>query len=223
MDGRLTAINRNEVLLYLGWRGGVLDPAQEAEIARCETLLLETARPRVVWRRFPLDADGTPVGTELRPEGQDVKDLLRGCEAVIFFAATLGAEAESLLRRAQLRNMADAVILDACGSAAVENVCDNLCADLAAAEAPRFLTDRFSPGYGDLPFAQQPDFCRLLDVQRRIGVSVTDSGLMLPQKSVTALMGVSPVPAEKRSRGCAYCELFSNCSYRKDGASCGKN
>ena len=219
MDGRLTAINRNEVLLYLGWRGGVLDPAQEAEIARCETLLLETARPRVVC----LDADGTPVGTELRPEGRDVKDLLRGCEAVIFFAATLGAEAESLLRRAQLRNMADAVILDACGSAAVENVCDNLCADLAAAEAPRFLTDRFSPGYGDLPFAQQPDFCRLLDVQRRIGVSVTDSGLMLPQKSVTALMGVSPVPAEKRSRGCAYCELFSNCSYRKDGASCGKN
>ena len=223
MDGRLTAINRNEVLLYLGWRGGVLDPAQEAEIARCETLLLETARPRVVWRLFPLDADGTPVGTELRPEGQDVKDLLRGCEAVIFFAATLGAEAESLLRRAQLRNMADAVILDACGSAAVENVCDNLCADLAAAEAPRFLTDRFSPGYGDLPFAQQPDFCRLLDVQRRIGVSVTDSGLMLPQKSVTALMGVSPVPAPRRSRGGAYCELFSNCSYRKDGASCGKN
>lgn len=223
MDGRLTAINRNEVLLYLGWRGGDLDPALEADIARCEAQLMAAARPRVVWRRFSLDGDGNPVGTELRPEGRDVKDLLSGCEAVIFFAATLGAEAEALLRRAQLRDMAEAVILDACGSAAVENVCDNLCADLAAAEAPCFLTDRFSPGYGDLPFSQQPDFCRLLDVQRRIGVTLTDSGLMLPQKSVTALVGVSPVPVERRSRGCAYCELFSNCSYRKDGVSCGKN
>lgn len=222
MDGRLTGLNRNEVLLYLGWRGGGLDPALTADIDRCEALLMKTARPRVVWRRFPLGADGTPIGTDFRPGGEDVQRLLHGCEAMIVFAATLGAEAERLIRRAQAVDMADAVILDACGSAAVENVCDNLCADLAAAEAPRYLTDRFSPGYGDLPFSQQPDFCRLLDVGRRIGVTLTDSGLMLPQKSVTALLGVSPVPTEKRSRGCAYCNMFETCSYRKDGGSCGK-
>ena len=222
MDGRLTGLNRNEVLLYLGCHGGGIDPALAEDIGRCEALLMKTARPRVVWRRFPLDADGAPVGTDFRPAGDDVKRLLRGCTAMIVFAATLGAEAERLIRRAQAVDMADAVILDACGSAAVENVCDNLCADLAAAEAPLFLTDRFSPGYGDLPFSQQPDFCRLLDVERRIGVTLTDSGLMLPQKSVTALLGVSPVPTPKRPRGCASCNLFENCAYRKDGVSCGQ-
>lgn len=222
MDGRLTGLNRNEVLLYLGYRGGGLDPALAADIGRCEALLMKAARPRVVWRRFPLDADGNPSGTDFRPAGEDVKRLLRGCTAMIVFAATLGAEAERLIRRAQAIDMADAVILDACGSAAIENVCDNLCADLAAAEAPLYLTDRFSPGYGDLPFSQQPDFCRLLDVGRRIGVTLTDSGLMLPQKSVTALLGVSPVPTEKRPRGCAYCRMFETCAYRKDGVSCGE-
>lgn len=208
------------MLLYLGYRGGGIPDTVEADIARCGSLLLQTARPRLVWRRFPLTPDGLPVGTEFRPQGEDVKTLLAGCEAVVFFAATLGAEAEALLRRAQVTDMSDAVILDACGSAAIENVCDNFCADLAAEEAPLFPTDRFSPGYGDLPFAQQPDFCRLLDVGRRIGVTLSPSGLMLPQKSVTALIGLSPVPTKKRSRGCACCHLFEHCAYRKEGKTC---
>lgn len=223
MQPRLTGPDRREVLLYLGCRGGTVTPDMDADIARCEALLLQTARPRVVWRRFPLLPDGSLAGTDFRPRGEDVRTLLHGCEAVILFAATLGAEAEALIRRAQVTDMADAVILDACASAAIENVCDNLCDDFAAAEAPLYLTDRFSPGYGDLPFAQQPDLCRLLDVGRRIGVTLSPGGLMVPQKSVTALIGVSPVPVKKRARGCLDCDLFSTCSYRKEGASCGKN
>lgn len=219
-EARLTGLRWNEVLLYLGYRGGGIPAKVEADIARCGSLLLHTARPRLVWRRFALTTDGQPVGTEFRPQGKDVRALLAGCEAVVFFAATLGAEAEALLRRAQITDMSDAVILDACGSAAIENVCDNFCADLAAEEAPLIPTDRFSPGYGDLPFAQQPDFCRLLDVGRRIGVTLSPSGLMLPQKSVTALVGLSPVPVKKRSAGCASCNLFDSCAYRKEGKTC---
>ena len=120
------------------------------------------------------------------------------------------------------RDMAKALILDAAASAAVENVCDNLCADLAEALAPQYLTDRFSPGYGDLPLSQQKELFRLLDVTRRIGVSLSESGLMVPQKSVTALIGVSDHPQPKRSRGCETCTMFADCAYRKDGKNCGK-
>lgn len=221
MQARLTGLNHNEALTYLGYRGGPLPPDAEADIARCEALLLRTVRPRAVWRRFTLGPDGGFVGAAFRPEGNDVPRLLAGCEAVICFAATLGMEFEALMRRTQARSMADAVVLDACGSAAIENVCDNLCADLAGAEAPLCLTDRFSPGYGDFPLTQQHAFCAMLDAARRIGVTLSDSGLMTPQKSVTALMGVSAVPTEKRARGCAYCGRFSTCSYRKDGITCG--
>ena len=137
-------------------------------------------------------------------------------------AATLGMEVEQLLRRTQARDMALAVILDAAASAAIENVCDNLCADLAETFAPRYLTERFSPGYGDLPISQQAELFRLLDIARRIGISLSESGLMVPQKSVTALIGVSDRPQIRRSRGCEACAMFADCAYRKGGTSCGK-
>ncbi len=220
MEARLTGIDRAEALRYLGCKSA--EPPAELldDLIRCEKRLLETARPRLVWRRFPLGPDGSPEGTAFSPAGEDVKRLLSGCGAIVFFAATLGAECERLLRQAQASSMADAVLLDALASAAIENVCDNFCADLAAMEAPAHLTDRFSPGYGDMPLTQQEDFCRLLDTSRRIGLTVTPSGLMLPQKSVTALLGISPAPVSRRAGGCAECKNYVNCSYRKEGRSC---
>ena len=122
----------------------------------------------------------------------------------------------------RLRDMSEAVILDAAGSAAVENVCDNLCADLAEAFAPRYLTERFSPGYGDLPLSQQIWFFRLLDMNRRLGVSLTESDLMIPQKTVTAIVGVSDRPQKKRETGCDSCDLKDSCAFRREGKRCGK-
>ena len=221
MEARLTGIDRKQVLHYLGYPGGGLPEGLEADLARCENTLLDTARPRALWRLFPLLPDGKLAGTDYAPSGDAVRELLRECGAVILMAATLGVEVERLIRRAQVGRMGDAVILDACGSAAIENVCDNLCAELEAAFAPRFLTDRFSPGYGDMPLHQQAELFRVLDVTRRIGVSLSESGLMLPQKSVTALIGVSDSPQPRRHRGCASCAMFESCAFRKDGTNCG--
>lgn len=221
MEARLTGLDRGEALRYLGYHGGALPADAEADIERCEQLLMKSVRPRAVWRRFDLTADGYFGDTGFRPAGDDIRAHLAGCEAVILMAATLGGEADALVRRAQVKSMADAMILDACASAAIENVCDNLCADLVAEFAPLRLTDRFSPGYGDLPLSQQGDIFRLLDITRRIGVTLTESGLMLPQKSVTAIIGLSPGPVKKRPRGCEGCNLYDTCAFRKDGNSCG--
>ena len=223
MEARLTGINRNEALLYLSYKGGPIPADIQQDIADCEALLLGTARPRMVWRLFDRLPDGTLAGTDFCPAGEDVGALLQDCKQVILMAATLGAEAEALLRRMQVEDMAQAMILDACASAAIENVCDNLCQDLAERFAPRYLTDRFSPGYGDMPFAQQRSLCRVLDVTRRIGVSLSDSGLMIPQKSVTALIGVADKPQKKREKSCEGCSMADQCTYRKDGKSCGAN
>ena len=148
MEARLTGINRKETLQYLGYLGSGIPEALEEDIARCEKQILTTARPHAVWRYFELLPDGSLGGTLFRPEGKDIPELLKDCGGVILMAATLGSEAELLLRRSQIRNMGDAVILDAAASAAIENVCDNLCEDLAGEFAPKHLTDRFSPGYG---------------------------------------------------------------------------
>ena len=222
MEGRLSGIDRRETLRYLQYRGGTLSPEIRAALYRCEQMLLETARPRSVWRVFEREADGTLAGTDFRPEGRDIAALLAGCDRVILMAATLGTEAESLLRRAQARDMAEALILDAAGSAAIERVCDELCEELAARFAPRYLTDRFSPGYGDMPLAQQRALCRVLALERSIGVSLSESGLMIPQKSVTALIGVSDTPQPRRPQGCEACGNYETCPYRKEGTDCGK-
>ena len=220
-EAKLTGISRNETLQYLGWLGSPIPDELEEEISRCEKRILETARPRAVWRLFNLLPDGSLAGTQFRPEGRDVPALLEDCSQAVLMAVTLGSETERLLLSAQARSMGDAVILDAAAGAAVENVCDNLCRDLEVRFAPRYLTDRFSPGYGDFPFSQQRAFFDLLDITRRIGVSLTESGLMLPQKSVTALLGIADTPQEHRHRGCASCRLFETCAFRKEGKHCG--
>ena len=221
MEAKLTGIDRNETLQYLGWLGSRIPDDLNNDITRCENLILDTARPRAVWRLFDLLPDGQLAGTGFRPEGRDVPELLKDCSQVILMAATLGSEIERLLRQSQARRMGEAVILDAAAGAAVENVCNNLCNELAARFQPRHLTDRFSPGYGDFPFSQQRAFFDLLDISRQIGVSLTGSGLMLPQKSVTALLGVSDTPQEHRHRGCASCKLFDTCTFRKESKTCG--
>ena len=221
MEARLERIRRAETLQYLSYHGSFLPGEIRADLDRCETQMLQTARPRLVWRMFSLLPDGSLAGTDYRPGGEDVHAFLQDCDSVVLMAATLGAEAERLIRRASARNMADAVILDAAGSAAIEMVCDNFCEDLSKTAAPRFLTDRFSPGYGDMPLDDQKAFFRLLDVSRRIGVNLSASGLMIPQKSVTALIGISDRIQPKRERGCAECGNYENCAYRKEGKNCG--
>ncbi len=220
MEARLTEISQAEALRYMGVRGEP-DGQLRTEMGRCAEKLAAAAQPRAVWRLFDLKEDGTLSGTSFRPEGNAVRRLLSGGDQAVLMAATLGTETEILIRRAQGENMAAAVILDALASAAIENVCDNLCKDLAAELAPRKLTSRFSPGYGDFPLAQQKELCSVLNVTRLLGITLSPGGLMIPQKSVTALMGVSDRQTLSAA-GCEGCTQAVNCLYRKEGSNGGQ-
>ncbi len=224
MDAVLTEIPLAEALRYLGVRGEP-DGILLADLDRCTGLLLAEVRPRVCWRLFDLQEDGTLAGTSFRPEGQDIHAHLEGCSRVIALAATLGMEAENLLQRARLHAISDALLLDALGSAAVERLCDLLCEELAARLAPEKLTARFSPGYGDFPLSQQRELCEVLNVGRILGISLTPGDLMIPRKSVTALIGVSASPAHAeggKTAGCGSCAFSGSCTHAKEGTPCGK-
>ena len=82
------------------------------------------------------------------------------------------------------------------------------------------LTSRFSPGYGDLPLSVQPLFLDTVDAVRRIGLHMTPGDLMVPRKSVTALLGVGAA-AEKR-RSCETCALRETCQFTRGGRHCGR-
>ena len=82
MEARLTGINRKETLQYLGYLGSRIPEELEADITRCEQLILTTARPHAVWRCFELLPDGSFRGTEFKPKGNDVPELLKECSGV---------------------------------------------------------------------------------------------------------------------------------------------
>jgi len=209
---------RREALRYLGIKG---DPPPDVaqQVERAFSRLLPLCAPRSVWR--VLDKNTlSDVGLDL--PGQDIHQLLRDCDRVVLFALTLGAGPEQLIRREGLRSPTEALLLDACASAACEQACDELQKQLEDQLCSEGIcsTDRFSPGYGDLPLTVQAPLLELLDAQKRCGITLSDTCIMTPRKSVTAIFGLADRPQGKRARGCAFCSMRQNCSFRKAGITC---
>lgn len=216
-------IDPAEVLRYLG--GGSATPPEQLldDIQQCAQALLAAIQPKVTWRIFSLDGSSL-AGTALTLPGDDIRRHLHNCPRCILMAATLGTEAEWIIRRAEASDLSRAILFDGCASAAIENLCDQLEAYLRSQveQEGSYLTGRYSPGYGDLPLTLQQAFCTLLDTQRRIGLTVSASNLLLPRKSVTAILGISPVPPQPPKSGCQGCNLYDSCQIRLRGAICHK-
>ena len=215
-------LNIDEALRYLG-AGTQAPAALRQEMADVARQLMQTLRPRYIYRVYPLRHE---EHTELLPDadvaltGGTARRMLAQCDQAVLLMCTLGAQFDTLLRTQQARDMSRAVMLDACGSAWVEAGCDAAEQELKTRFPERYLTDRFSPGYGDLPLTLQPGICAALDAQRRLGVTVTESLLLNPAKTVTAVIGLADAPQMARIRGCAYCALRQTCALRKGGTSC---
>ena len=147
-----------EALRYLGAAEAPETLRKQAESTAAA--LTASVRPRYLYRVF--DLAFLPEGVELRGTGivltgNSAGTMLTECSQAALLACTLGAPFDLRLAALQARNMAEAVILDACGSALVEQGCDEAETEIASRFPERFLTDRFSPGYGDLPLALQPE------------------------------------------------------------------
>ena len=216
-------LDLSEPLRYLGVRGEP-GPALLAELSGVADKLTRSVTPRYIWRVFPLSfrEEGPALeGIGLTLPGGMATRMLGECSQAVLLACTLGAGFEALLRAEQARSMARAAMLDACGSAWVEAGCGQAEEEISARFPGLYLTDRFSPGYGDLPLALQRDVCAVLDAQRRLGVQVADSLLLNPAKSVTAVVGLSDRPQPARIRGCGFCNLRGSCQFRKEGKTCG--
>ena len=210
-----------EALRYLGAPYPPEELRREAE--RLADELSGTIQPRYVYRVFALEHLPDCVrlqGAGVDLTGSSARTMLNGCGRAALLACTLGARFDAKLLALQARDMAKAVIYDALGSALVEAGCGEAERELAARFPGLHLTDRFSPGYGDLPLALQPRLCTVLDAERRLGLTVSRSLLLNPVKSVTAVIGLSDAPQPARVRGCAYCNMRETCTVGKGGSTC---
>lgn len=217
MQVKLERISLRETLHFLGWRGAPLDEALLHQIRSVMDEAISACEPRVVMRRFALESGGMLRGTTFQPTGDAVGAMLAPCCEAVLIAGTLGAACERLLLRTQARDPARAVLLDAALSAGIEAVMDAQENALRASlmQEGLYLTDRFSPGYGDMPMEQTRSICEVLSASRAIGLTVSQSGIMIPRKSVTAIMGVSREPVNRRPSGCEGCDAKETCALRR--------
>lgn len=160
--------------------------------------------------------------TEVLLKGHDIKNHLKNSSKCIILAATLGNEIDRKINYYQKFDMVKALIMNACATAFIEEGCDFV-EGLVKEEYCSHnedLTWRYSPGYGDLPLDIQEELLKALQRKKDIGLYVSQSNMLIPKKSVTAIIGIIPRGKKISKRSCDNCLGKNNCIYRKNGESC---
>lgn len=219
---QLSDVNEKELWRYAGYFGKIdsinEDLTQTLEEVKAE--LSGVLEYKACYRRIPISLDGEKLRLPFPCESKDLARCIDGSQEIIIFAATVGLGIDRYILRAQKLSPVKALVAQALGTERIECLCDSFCADISHELLTEnlFLTRRYSPGYGDLPLETQTELFSLLDCNRQIGISLNDSLLMTPSKSVTAIMGIKD-SENNSSESCNKPKCLScqktDCEYRK--------
>lgn len=148
--------------------------------------------PQAVYALFPLEITGDFLrfGREMI-KSRELSRYLKECHSVFLFAATIGPKIDREIQKMQRIESSRAVIMQAVGAMFIEKYCDLLCTELKnqAIAENMAVKNRFSPGFSDVGLEVQKIFFSLLDC-KKIGLTLMESLIMAPEKSVTAFVGV---------------------------------
>ena len=187
-------IDFSEALRYLGYGNSTPDEKTKEILYNCADQLKSVMEGKYTYKVFDL-VDGQVPGINFTLEGKSIANHLKNCEKVIFMCATLSAGVDGLIRKMQIRGMADAMFTDSLASGL---------------------------GYGDFPLTGQKQFLDILDAGRRIGVCVNSGMTLVPTKSVTCIIGLGHNLEVSNVKSCDLCNFREKCTFRKDGKNCGK-
>ena len=190
-DAKDLPVSLPDAMRYMGVKGDV--PEICTAIEKLLPKLREAAVPRACFCETAVDCDGEWLSIGgIRTKSEALGKNLEGCSSAYVFAATLGVDTDRLVSRYLKLEPSKAVILGALGSAMIESWCDEVCAALERKQQNigNCIKPRFSPGYGGFDLTAQRDISALLETEKRIGLYFTDSLMMIPEKSVTAVVGI---------------------------------
>jgi len=210
-------ISENEVLRYLGYRGYEADGRVSALIKELSVVFAENTAPKSVYGIWDCSVDSSTVALDgMTINSENLARHLAGSSSIALLAATLGTEADSLIRRYSVQDMEKAVIAQAVCAVLIEAYCDKIEIEIAQKNGPGGLkgTTRFSPGYGDFDISCQKDIVKLLNCDRRIGLTLTGGYMLTPSKSVTAVIGFTSQCVVSTPAGCERCAV-KHCECRR--------
>ena len=220
MDTNQIWFNKQEALRYFRAQQG--DVQAEAFIDSAYGKLRNELQPRYTARRLCCEADEISVrldnGTIFH--SQELARFMVDAKELFLFGATLGSRVDITLRRISLTSVAEAGAAQAVAAALIETYCDDCCSELQK-QLPegKKLKWRFSPGYGDWALEEQKLLFPVLDCAHAIGLTLTESCMMAPIKSVTAIIAIIETKEKNKNcdehkNKCRYCGK-TDCEFRR--------
>ena len=211
-------IRTKEAVRYLGYGKNEVDDKTLQEIQDSFRELERLADKKSIYRIFELslkDENELKIGN-VEIYSRNLRTNLKDCKQVVLFVATLGTEVDRLIRKMQVVDMAKAVVMQACAATLLEEYSDELQQKIAERmqEQGKYIRPRFSPGYGDFSIQHQKDVLAMLETSKRIGVTMTDSYMLTPTKSVTAVIGIGDAEMNCNLNSCEECDK-TDCTYRR--------
>jgi len=206
-------VNRSEILRYAGG-----DASHADTVRLMEDCLAEMAGQ---WQ-YAVCYSVVPVKTEGQRcdfgaffvSSASLASMLSGVTQAVVMAATVGVALDRRIQKYTRLSPSKAMMLQAVGAERIEALCDAFCRSFAASDGAVSMR-RFSPGYGDWSLEGQRELFRLLNPAKHIGLSLTDSLMMVPSKSVTAIAVCSMEERFCSKIGCRACRKH-DCAFRGD-------
>jgi hypothetical protein len=183
----------DEVLRRLGRKGKMEVSPQLArlvneEISICQDLMT----PMGIYDRFGLSLDrsgAVSISGGFTVNSSDLYRWVRGCDELVVMVVTVGPGInERVQELTEAGEVTRGMIVDAIGSETVEELAGVL-NRIIANTARKAVTKRYSPGYGDWDLTDQKSLLELIGAGE-IGVTVSDSSQMIPEKSISAVIGL---------------------------------
>ena len=209
-------INKKEILRYMGCKEATDDML--ALIDDCLKEIEGKLTYKVCYETFDVQVASQEVDLSFaKCQSKGLATNLAGCSKAIVFAATIGLEIDRLIAKYSRLSPSKALCFQAIGAERIESLCnifnDEVTDDMLSKSL--HTRPRFSPGYGDLSLDIQKDIFAVLDCPRKIGLSLNESLLMSPSKSVTAIIGISDTPKSCKTVSCTQCNK-TDCNYRRE-------
>jgi len=227
-------IDKKEVLRYLGGTAKNNDEETDRLIDEIIEEIKKISVPKSQFRIFNIRKNQNNIqilNSILILKGKDIIKHLIHSKKVAIMAVTLGIQVDKRIKYYSNIDLTKAVILDACATTYIEAISDNLESEIKeiANQSNCNLTYRFSPGYGDFSLVVQDNILKVLNSPRTMGLTVSNEHILIPSKSVTAIIGFEDKSIKKPTgkvqkradnEKCKTCLRYKNCIYLQEGTFC---
>jgi hypothetical protein len=213
----------DEVLRRQGLGGGVRVRPEIKELIT--ELLAEVAKerflePAVAYEYYPItamDADRISLKGGKTIEAPLLPATFPEAKELIVLVGTIGPGLEKRVTEYSKGGKAlRGMVLDGIGTAAVDRLIPGAMALIAAEVASRGyeIGSPINPGMPGFPMTEQWSLLKLVP-SKEIGISLSSSGVLIPRKSTSMVIGIGPKMTRwTQAEVCGRCSLRESCLYR---------